>query len=68
MFLFSKKTEMPSRDQALPGRPTPLPTAETHDVFGRPLAAPYPDGVTTAVFGMGCFWGAERMFWNLGTE
>ncbi len=68
MFPFSKKIEMPTRDRALPGRPTPLPTAESHDVFARPLAAPYPEGVATAVFGMGCFWGAERMFWNLGAD
>ncbi len=68
MFPFSKKTEMPSRDHALPGRPEPLATAETHEVFARRLAPPYPEGVTTVLFGMGCFWGAERMFWNLGAD
>jgi peptide-methionine (S)-S-oxide reductase len=68
MFSFSKKVGMPTRDRALPGRPTLIPTAETHDVFGRPLAGPYPQGTQTIVFGMGCFWGAERMFWQLGAE
>ena len=68
MFLFSKKAEMPSPDRALPGRSTPIPTAESHDVFGRKLAAPYPEGTELAMFGMGCFWGAERMFWRLGED
>lgn len=68
MFPFSKKVEIPTRDHALPGRPAPIPTAETHDVFSRKLAEPYPDGVKQVVFGMGCFWGAERMFWNLGPD
>lgn len=68
MFPFSKKVEIPARDRALPGRPTPIATAETHDVFGRKLAEPYPNGVKQIVFGMGCFWGAERMFWNLGPD
>ena len=66
MFPFSKKVELPSRERALPGRPTAISTAELHDVFGRKLAGPYPAGATSAIFGMGCFWGAERMFWNLG--
>ena len=68
MFPFSKKIEMPTRDRSLPGRPAPIPTAEFHDVFRRPLASPYPQGSKSAIFGMGCFWGAERMFWNLGAD
>lgn len=68
MFLFSKKSAMPSPERALPGRSTPVATAETHDVFARPLAEPYPEGTQTVVFGMGCFWGAERMFWQLGPD
>ena len=66
MFLFRKRAELPGPDQALPGRPHPIPTAERHFVNGRPLKGPYPDGVETAVFGLGCFWGAERKFWELG--
>ena len=66
MFLFSsKKTEMVAPQDALPGRARPLPTAETHFVTGRPLKAPLPDGFATATFGMGCFWGVERIFWTL---
>jgi len=65
-MLFRKKTEMPSRETALPGRTTPLRTARDHFLFDRPLAGPYPAGIRTAVFGMGCFWGAERKFWELG--
>jgi peptide-methionine (S)-S-oxide reductase len=65
MFLFRKKAEMPAEADALPGRPNPIPTAETHFVNGRPLKGPYPDGFRTAVFGMGCFWGVERLFWKL---
>ena len=51
---------------ALPGAPTAIPTAEKHFVLGRPLKGPYPAGFETAIFGLGCFWGAERMFWKLG--
>jgi peptide-methionine (S)-S-oxide reductase len=65
MFFFSKSAEMVSPDQALPGRPHPIPTAERHFVTGRPLAAPVPEGMEEAFFGMGCFWGAERLFWKL---
>ncbi len=68
MFLLRKKVEMPQPDKALPGRETPLATAESHDVFNRPLAPPYPDGMQVAIFGMGCFWGAERLFWRLGDD
>ena len=65
MFLFRKKAEMPSQADALPGRPNPIPTAERHFVNGRALKGPYPEGFRTAVFGMGCFWGVERLFWKL---
>ncbi|WP_071672533.1 peptide-methionine (S)-S-oxide reductase MsrA [Nioella nitratireducens] len=66
MFGFArKKTEMVSKDEALPGRETPIPTAETHFVTGRPLTAEVPEGMEAAMFGMGCFWGVERMFWGL---
>jgi peptide-methionine (S)-S-oxide reductase len=65
MFMFKKKVEMPSREDALPGRATPLPTASRHFVNGQPLKGPYPEGLQLAMFGMGCFWGAERMFWQL---
>ena len=66
MFFFRKRSELPSVTEALPGRPDPIPTAEKHFVNGRPLKGPYPDGMETAIFGLGCFWGAERMFWKLG--
>lgn len=68
MFLFRKKTAMPSAADALPGRADALPTAALHDVFGRPLQAPYPAHMRIVAFGMGCFWGAERKFWELGDE
>ena len=66
MFLFKKSLEIPSAAQALPGRATPIPTASRHFVNGHALKGPYPDGLETAMFGMGCFWGAERKFWELG--
>jgi peptide-methionine (S)-S-oxide reductase len=65
MFLFKKST-MPNASEALPGRATPIPTASRHFVNGQPLKPPYPDGLEQAMFGMGCFWGSERKFWELG--
>ena len=66
MFLFQrKKAEMVAPDAALPGRAHPIPTAETHFVSGRPLTLDVPEGHAVAMFGMGCFWGVERMFWTL---
>jgi len=66
MFSFRKKLDMPSAADALPGRSAPIPTAKQHFVLHRPLKGPYPQGLETAIFGMGCFWGAERKFWELG--
>ena len=65
MFSFRKKAAMPSPGKTLPGRAQPIHTAERHFVNGRNLAPPYPDGFERVVFGMGCFWGAEKAFWNL---
>lgn len=63
--LFGKKSEMPSKAEALPGRAEPIPTAETHFLSGIPLKSPIPAGMEEAVFGMGCFWGVERKFWQV---
>lgn len=63
--LMNKKTVMPDPARALPGRPEPIPTSETHFINGRPLAGPYPDGMKRILLGMGCFWGAERHFWKI---
>jgi peptide-methionine (S)-S-oxide reductase len=66
MFMFRKKAEMPRPGEALPGRAQPIPTSERHVVNGRAIQGPYPDGIETAIFGLGCFWGAERKFWQIG--
>ena len=66
MFFSRKKLEIPTAETALKGRPEPIPTAKTHFLNKRPLKGPYPDGLETAIFGFGCFWGAERKFWEMG--
>ncbi len=65
MFSLFKNAAMPAPGAALPGRPEPIPTARTHFVSDRPLKGPHPEGMAQAMFGMGCFWGVERMFWKL---
>jgi peptide-methionine (S)-S-oxide reductase len=65
MALFShRKQGIPAPEEALPGRATPLRVARAHFVNGNPIAPPFPDGLELADFGMGCFWGAERKFWQ----
>ncbi len=65
-MLFSKKTRMPTAEEALPGRNEPaFEVPECHAVLGTPLKPPFPDGIETAYFALGCFWGAERLFWAI---
>jgi peptide-methionine (S)-S-oxide reductase len=66
MFSLRKKVEIPAAADALPGRESPIPTARNHFLNGNALKGPYPEGYAKAIFGMGCFWGAERKFWELG--
>jgi peptide-methionine (S)-S-oxide reductase len=63
-MLFTRKPELPTRESALPGRETPIVPSEPHLVLGTPLTPPFPEGFGTIGVGMGCFWGAERMFWQ----
>jgi peptide-methionine (S)-S-oxide reductase len=64
MFLFSKPTAMVTSEDALPGRDETMPVPAGHDVLGTPVAPPFPEGLEQAIVGMGCFWGAERVFWQ----
>src|SRR3954469_8486394 len=64
MFLLGSKTKMVAPEDALPGRPDPIPTSDTHFVLGTPLKPPFPEGLEQLAVGMGCFWGAERVFWQ----
>src|ERR1700759_3974668 len=66
MLFMRKTTTLPNSAEALPGRADPIPTATRHFVNGNPLKPPYPAGLEQAVFGLGCFCGAERKFWELG--
>ncbi len=62
--ILAHKLDLPTAEQALPGRESPMPVPEAHFVNGNPLQAPFPAGMETAIFGLGCFWGAERRFWQ----
>ena len=65
MALFRKAPTMPTREAALPGRSTPLKVPDTHFVNGQRIVPPFPEGLREAMFALGCFWGAERLFWQL---
>jgi peptide-methionine (S)-S-oxide reductase len=64
LFVDPRKMRMPAPNEALPGRPQAMPVPERHAVLGTPLRPPYPTGTEIAEFGMGCFWGAEKLFWQ----
>src|SRR6476646_4396420 len=64
MFLFTKNVEQVTPEEALPGRDQAMEVPERHEVLGTPLQPPFPDGMEQLVVGMGCFWGAERIFWQ----
>src|SRR3954470_15491806 len=64
MYFLSKPNTMAKPEDALPGRDEAMPVPAQHDVLGNPIAPPFPDGLETVVVGMGCFWGAERVFWR----
>ena len=63
--MFDTKLKMPAKDRALPGRAEQMPVPEKHHVNGAPLKGPFPDGMEQAMFGLGCFWGAEKKFWQI---
>jgi len=65
MFAFNKSITMPGAEQALPGRDQAMPVNNRHFVNDHPIKGPFPDGLQQAMFGLGCFWGAERKFWQL---
>lgn len=64
-YVPEQKLRMPRPEEALPGRAEPIPTAQYHFVNGRPLKEPYPEGAEKVLFGMGCFWGVERLYWQI---